>query len=311
MPDSTRSPYLGPHVVGQRVVVRRLVPGETGPTGGPAFTDVLGDCVAWDPCVVVTATGERVEIPLELIVSGKPVPPRPSVRLRASVAEAEAHVASLWPSMETMSIGDWTLRTTNGSTRKRANSCLAVGNPGVPLGAALDQVAEFYGTHGRTALLHVEAGGEVEAGLLRLGCTPLAGGQAEGEADFMLASVSRTLRVLRGLGDSGRAVELAASGTRAAGSIGTGCDPMAEGMAALSAAGAGAWLGLHGLEVDPTYRRQGLARSVLRSLLDWGAEQGATTAWLHVETDNQPALALYGSLGFVTHHTMRYLQLPA
>jgi hypothetical protein len=96
MTDGTRSPYLGPHVVGQRIVVRRLVPGETGPTGGPAFTDVLGICVSWDPCVVETATGARVVIPLAEIVSGKPVPPRPSVRMRAGFGECEAHGSSTW-----------------------------------------------------------------------------------------------------------------------------------------------------------------------------------------------------------------------
>ena len=37
---------LGPHVVGERVVVRRLLRGETGPTGGPAFTDLLGTCLS-------------------------------------------------------------------------------------------------------------------------------------------------------------------------------------------------------------------------------------------------------------------------
>ncbi len=95
MTDGTRSPYLGPHVVGQRIVVRRLVVGETGPTGGPAFTDVLGVCVAWDPCVVQTDRG-TVTIPLAEIVSGKPVPPRPSQRLRAGFGECEAHGSSPW-----------------------------------------------------------------------------------------------------------------------------------------------------------------------------------------------------------------------
>jgi hypothetical protein len=62
------------------VVVRRLVPGENGPTGGPAFTDVLGVCTSWEDgvCVVQPESGDPVTIPLELIVSGKPVPPRPS-----------------------------------------------------------------------------------------------------------------------------------------------------------------------------------------------------------------------------------------
>jgi hypothetical protein len=95
MTDGTRSPFLGPHVVGQRVVVRRLVPGESGPTGGPAFTDVLGVCIAWDPCVVQTDRG-TVTIPLAEIVSGKPVPPRPSQRLRAGFGECESHGDALW-----------------------------------------------------------------------------------------------------------------------------------------------------------------------------------------------------------------------
>jgi len=76
---------LGPDVVGRRVVVRRLVPGEIGPTGGPAFTDVLGVCEAWGEASIVVRpdSGDPVTIPLELIVSGKPVPPRRSPRPRS------------------------------------------------------------------------------------------------------------------------------------------------------------------------------------------------------------------------------------
>lgn len=297
MTDVTRSPYLGPHVVGQRVVVRRMLD-ETGPTGGPAFTDVLGTCTGWDPCVVLTEAGETVAIPLDRIVSGKPVPPRPSVRLRASVAEAEAHVAGLWPALEAVPLGDWTLRRTPTTTRRRANSCLAVGDPGTDLGAALARVREFYA--GRTPLLHVEAGGDLEAALLAAGCTP----EPTGEADFLLGGVAG---VRRRLGRPARPAELSVSGGRAVASIGTGCDPVAEAEAALS----GDWLGITGLEVDPSHRRQGLARSVLARLLEWSAEEGATTAWLHVETGNTPALSLYGSLGLQVHHRMRYLAVAS
>jgi hypothetical protein len=56
------------------VVIRRLVPGEVGPSGGPALTDAVGICTSWGEaaCVVETKRGP-VEIPLELIVSGKPL----------------------------------------------------------------------------------------------------------------------------------------------------------------------------------------------------------------------------------------------
>ena len=73
---------LGPHVVGRRVVVRRVLRGQTGPTGGPAMTDVLGTCEAWaDGQVSVrTEAGELVVIPTADVVAGKPVPPRPPRR---------------------------------------------------------------------------------------------------------------------------------------------------------------------------------------------------------------------------------------
>jgi N-acetylglutamate synthase len=70
------SPLLGPQSVGLRVVVRSIVPGETGPTGGPVFTDVIGICTDWTDadCVVTRSSGEVVRIPRGLIVAGKPAP---------------------------------------------------------------------------------------------------------------------------------------------------------------------------------------------------------------------------------------------
>ena len=46
------------------------------------------------------------------------------------------------------------------------------------------------------------------------------------------------------------------------------------------------------------------------ALLVWAAERGATTAYLQVRGDYPPALALYATLGFRTHHTYRYLAAP-
>jgi ribosomal protein S18 acetylase RimI-like enzyme len=45
----------------------------------------------------------------------------------------------------------------------------------------------------------------------------------------------------------------------------------------------------------------------MAALVGWGAERGATTAYLQVLADNAPALALYDRLGFATHHAYRYL----
>lgn len=291
---------LGPHVIGQRVVVRRLVRGETGPTGGPAFTDLLGVCTAWGEgrCVVQPESGPAVVIALADIVSGKPVPPRPSVRHRVGVRESELRTGTLWPGVERSALGEWELRTEpspTGRLRKRANSCLAIGDPGVPLNEAVAEVLAFYAGRSRDPLVQLEAGSEVEAGLRELGWRPLG----YGESELRLGAVSR---IRRALPRQRRAVDLAVTGTRAVATIGAGCDPLAEAHAGID----GDWLGIHGLAVDPGHRRRGLGTDVLAELLEWGAEQGALTAWLHVETDNDTGLAFWEALGFSSHHTCRY-----
>ncbi|MBA3780593.1 MAG: GNAT family N-acetyltransferase [Nocardioides sp.] len=305
---------LGPHVVGQRVVVRRVLPGETGPSGGPAMTDVLGVCTSWslEYCVVQPSTGPAVTIALADIVSGKPVPPRPSVRQRVSPHDAQSHVASLWDDLVTEPLGEWVLRVAppyDGRLRRRGNSVLAMGSPGASLPEAAAHVMAFYARHDRRPLAQVVSDGDVESSLLGLGWAPLG----SGDAHCQLASVSRVLRSCNaelgrlGYRQTGIPVDLTPrymeEGSRIEVTLGGGT---ARGRAALD----GDWVGLYSLEVDPAHRRRGLATVVLKELLDWAASRGATTAWLHVETDNPGAIALYERLGFVTHHTTRYLAAP-
>ena len=73
---------VGPECVGQRVVVRRLVPGERGPSGGPAVTDVLGMMRSWDGTTtsIETRDGSVVTIEIAAIVAGKVIPPPPQRR---------------------------------------------------------------------------------------------------------------------------------------------------------------------------------------------------------------------------------------
>lgn len=291
---------LGPHVVGQRVVVRRLLPGETGPSGGPAFTDLLGVCTAWGDgvCVVQPEAGPAVTISLADIVSGKPVPPRPSTRLRVSAREAEAHTSSLWPTVERVPLGEWELRSETapaGRLLKRANSCLAMGSPDHPFDEAVAAVESFYVDRSRDPLVQLEAGSATEDAFRDAGWLPLP----IGESQMLLASVAR---VRRALGAQQAAVDLTVTAGRAVATTGSGCDPLAEGQAHVD----GDWVGLHGVVVDAAHRRRGLATAVVAELLEWAAEQGAMTAWLHVETVNVAGRALWESLGFAPHHTCRY-----
>ncbi|MBO9523585.1 MAG: GNAT family N-acetyltransferase [Nocardioidaceae bacterium] len=294
---------LGPAVVGQRVVVRRILPGEAGPTGGPAFTDVLGTCESWgeDTMTVRTEDGTLVTIATADIVSGKPVPPRPSIRQRVSAREAESHAEPHWPGVRRTALGEWQLRIEpepkdrpGRGPRKRANSCLAMGDPGMAPAEAAHAVRDFYDSHDRTPMVQVEAGSEVEDWFAASGWSVVPGG----DALFLLGSLARARRLL---GVPVEEAVVTADGPRAQATLGE----RAFGNAALD----GDWLGVHDLEVEQSVRRRGLARAVLSALLEWGAEQGATTVWLHVETGNEPAIALYETLGLAEHHGCRYYAL--
>lgn len=296
MATASEAHRLGPHVVGTRVVVRRLLPGERGPTGGPAMTDVLGVCLRWSDgeCVVQPESGPAVTIPLRLIVSGKPVPQRPSVRHRVSALEVERRAFVLWPQLTTEPLGEWVLRTAppvDGRPLRRANSALAMGDPGVPLPDATAHVRGFYRDRDRQPLAMVELGSPLEGELLGLGWEPIDLAPAHAQ----LASVARAARAC---GVPAPDVEPTGDELRVELDLGA-----ARGRAALE----DDWLGLHGLHVAPGHRRQGLATQVVAGLLAWGAERGASTAWLHVESDNGAAIGLYERLGFRTHHTYRYL----
>jgi GNAT superfamily N-acetyltransferase len=70
------------------------------------------------------------------------------------------------------------------------------------------------------------------------------------------------------------------------------------------------WVGVTAVEVDPGHRRRGLGTAVLRAILDWGREHGATSTYLQVADDNAGALALYDSLGFARHHGYHYTVAP-
>lgn len=284
---------LGPHVVGQRVVVRHLLP------DGRA-TDVLGTCTSWGPhSMTIDREGHGpVVVALADVVTGKPVPPRASVRARVSPRDVELHVGALWASVETEPLGDWLLRASpphGGRLRRRGNSALAMDDPGIGWADAARRVREFYAAREQPAYIQVQRGSHVETTLAPLGFASLG----DGDAHAQLASVARALRSVRR-----SAAEVPAELDQSPSAVTVTLDGgAATGRGVLS----GDWLLVEGLSVDPAERRRGLGTAVLAEVLDWGASRGATTAMLHVETVNAGAIALYERHGFVTHHTNRYL----
>ena len=330
-------PGLGPHVVGTRVVVRRLLRGQTGPTGGPAFTDLLGTMESWSDqeTRVRTESGELVTIPVADIVSGKPVPPRPSPRLRVSAETAERRALAAWPAPETEPLGEWLLRAAGGYST-RANAALAVGDPGLPVGGALARVGSFYAERDLLPLAQVVVGSDEHHAIESAGWTLARPGEAD--TLFQLVSVSAALRVVRRslppvvppvavspqvsqawLADDALARQHGGAALRVLeGSPQVGFAEVTEpgGVVVAKgrvASGSGAvsgdqdWAGVTNVWVSPSHRRQGLGTVVMGALLEWAAERGATTAYLQVRGDNHGALAAYDRLGFTTHHAYRYL----
>ena len=308
MPTSPQARSLGPHVVGTRIVVRRVLRGERGPSGGPAMTDVVGECLAWGGgvCVVApTSGGDPVSIAIADIVSGKPVPPRPSPRLRVGPREAQVRAFALFPDLVVVPLpgrSGWLLRSSATATARRANSVLAFPPPDpgtssevvAPATSSYDvavvrEVEAYYGRLGKPPVAAVLAESAERDFLRDLGWVPES---HDADTLFQLASVASVRRALAGVDISNVVITLDAGVACAA------IPGAAQGYAAYGED----WVGFRGLEVSPEHRRRGLARTIMAALLTWGAELGATTAYLQVLGHNEPALALYDGLGFTTHH---------
>jgi len=266
-------------------------------------TDVLGECIAWEGTTMTVRreSGELVTIPLSLIVSGKPVPPRPSVRGRVTPAAAQLRSHAMFTDVELAPLGGWTLRWSDATPARRVNSVLAMSESGLvdPVGTVVERYAEL----GRPPIAAVLPDSPEDA-LFREAGWVLH--RREADAYFQIGGVAACRRNLAEPPSYGvDLTELPArpSAQRVKATIGD--DAHAIG------AYEDDWLGISAVWVGRDRRRRGLALAVLARLLGWGAELGASTAYLQVLTDNEPALALYARLGFTPHHTYRYLTPPA
>jgi GNAT superfamily N-acetyltransferase len=71
-----------------------------------------------------------------------------------SIPDLERTAAAGWRAPEEIPLGGWLLRAADGFTG-RANSALAIGDPGLPLAAAIGEVRQWYQARGLPAMVAV------------------------------------------------------------------------------------------------------------------------------------------------------------
>src|SRR5262245_31425433 len=136
--------------LGHRVVVRCRV----GSAQRPKYRDLLGQllAVSANDVVVRTDDGAQRTIPMQEIHIAKRVPPRPP--RHSEIIALERVTDRAWPAPVREQLGDWVLRAADGFT-SRANSALVLGEPELPLPAAVQACAQWCRAPGLAPRLRV------------------------------------------------------------------------------------------------------------------------------------------------------------
>lgn len=262
-----------------------------------------------------------------------------------SVEDLEELMTDGWPPHEREWFGRWMLRAAGGYTG-RANSALVLGEPGPSTADALATVRRWYDARALPPLIQVPLSPGFSADddplvqeattlgwealrpvrVMTAASADVAAAARRTSTSSMRTNVSPTLddawwsladdrarthesdarRVLEG---SEKQVFLALTPPVdtdgiTSGAAGAPSGAVAHARLALSPG----WAGVFALATRPDARRQGLARQLLRACADEALRADEASMYLQVAADNAPAIALYESLGFTTHHRYVYLQ---
>ncbi|GAA4690313.1 hypothetical protein GCM10023215_28690 [Pseudonocardia yuanmonensis] len=308
--------------LGERVALRYRI-GER--EGRPLHTDAVGPLSDGGAGTVVVDTRKGpVQVDQTAVVAVRVVPPAPARRASwSAVARLENLCADAWPALVDEPLGGWRLRAAGGFTG-RANAALAVGDPGLPIAAALDRVRGFAAEHGIPARLQTPMGSPWSESAKREGWVLDGGHEAGPEVAVLVAdlrglaaaaapAVDVTLtpnptedwwavtgapaskaqrHVLTAAARPGFAVARAADGTP---------------IGAVRAAVVADHLHLSRLATRPEARRRGVGTALTAAAAAWGREHGARWAVLQVALHNEAARAFYARLGCTEHHRYHYL----
>ncbi|MBD0292636.1 MAG: GNAT family N-acetyltransferase [Jiangellaceae bacterium] len=309
--------------IGRRVVVRYRV-AESG-----MATDALGQLADWaDGALHVRrADGELVVVPVDAVIAAKRIPARPVARREVRALEAAAALG--WRALEVDHVGGWLLRAAGGFTG-RANSCLPLSSPGMPLSDAIAVVERWYAARGLRPAFQLPhpLAGQLDAALSARGWPApdqevlVLTAQVTAAADALREDLPRSviagepddawLGVYRG-GDLPPAARqlLGNADVVAFASIDVSGRRVAIGRGAVTAAPDGTrWLGITAVEVVPEARRRGYGSHITAALARWAAKHEATGAYVQVAGGNTVAAAAYERIGFTEHHRYHYRRRP-
>jgi ribosomal protein S18 acetylase RimI-like enzyme len=255
------------------------------------------------------------------------------------ITELERLTSRHWRASQEEWLGGWLLRAAEGFTG-RANSALPLGDPGLPLDAALAAVTGWYRARALRPMIAVPlpldgAGVCAEGSALHHFDNQLSERSwvtRPGPAYVMtadLAAVSdatglpdgATFRVDDAPDDAwlgryhyrgqrqrpqvGRTLLMSAQ-SQVFASIRAGHEVLAIGRLSI----ADRWAGITAVEVNPAHRRRGLGTALTLAACAEAAHRAAEHAFLQVETENAAALALYERCGFSYSHRYHYRVAP-
>ncbi len=322
---------------GTRVAVRARI--DPPPTQGPTLTDTVGDLLEIDGTSlrIATRTGE-VTLARDLVVAARAIPPKPTRRgaPHRAIGIPDLHLVMTQgqPGLEESWLGEegegWLLRAGRGWTG-RSNSVLPVGDPGRPLGEAVDLAEDWYRARALTPLVMLPRPVGAATTEDPLGRLLLRRGYRERPVADVLTGWTETLLASPAPAPEGIAVAhrdrldedwLAASSprTREQGDAAravlarpprqvflTAHDDEGSTAGVVRVAVGEGWAGIFGLHVPPSHRRRGIGRWLTQEAARAAREAGATLTYLQVERDATPARELYLDLGLRPHHEYVYL----
>jgi len=238
----------------------------------------------------------------------------------------ESRLVNAWPSFDYQAYDGWILRLANGYS-KRANSA----TPFLPH-AALDEelidhmIARFVEANVRpTFRLNGLQAADVDERLKLRGfreiepthvlVAPVRAGDCELDPEIELqprASKNWVRETAESYGgdkaDDATLMQIVARirQTAAFATLSLDEKPVAWGLGVVERG----YVGLYDIVVAPDLRGIGLGRRVVSSLMAWGCQEGAHSAYLQVREENEVARSLYGALGFETAYRYTHRVMP-